>query len=87
MARLLIWAIATGFVTGAVWFAIIFFRRGTPDIEELRRLAAEDDLAVRRALPAVITDMEVPLRERQVAPRRESVRDRNLGVGEHRTPV
>ncbi len=30
MIRLIIWALATGFVTGAVWFAIHFFRRGTP---------------------------------------------------------
>ena len=26
--RLIIWAMATGFVTGAVWFAIHFLRRG-----------------------------------------------------------
>ncbi len=31
MLRLIIWAMATGFVTGAVWFAIHFFRRGIPE--------------------------------------------------------
>jgi|GEM_PF-3394415 len=28
MIRLILWAMATGFVTGAVWFAILFLRRG-----------------------------------------------------------
>lgn len=28
MVRLIIWAMATGFITGAVWFAIHFLRRG-----------------------------------------------------------
>ena len=37
MTEVVIWALSTGFVTGAVWFAILFYRRGTPDIEALRR--------------------------------------------------
>jgi hypothetical protein len=27
MLQIVLWALGTGFVTGAVWFAIIFFRR------------------------------------------------------------
>lgn len=27
MLRLVVWALATGFVTGAAWFAIVLFRR------------------------------------------------------------
>ena len=27
MLQIVVWAMATGFVTGAVWFAILFFRR------------------------------------------------------------
>ena len=27
MGRVVLWALGTGFVTGAVWFAILFFRR------------------------------------------------------------
>ena len=26
-AQVLLWALGTGFITGAVWFAIVFFRR------------------------------------------------------------
>lgn len=27
MLRIVLWALGTGFITGAVWFAIVFFRR------------------------------------------------------------
>jgi hypothetical protein len=27
MPQVLLWALGTGFITGAVWFAIVFFRR------------------------------------------------------------
>ena len=27
MLQIVLWALGTGFVTGAVWFAIVFFRR------------------------------------------------------------
>ena len=27
MSHIILWALGTGFVTGAVWFAILFFRR------------------------------------------------------------
>jgi len=30
MVKVVLWALGTGFVTGAVWFAILFFRRHPP---------------------------------------------------------
>ena len=27
MPQILLWALGTGFITGAVWFAVVFFRR------------------------------------------------------------
>ena len=27
MLQIILWALGTGFITGAVWFAIVFFRR------------------------------------------------------------
>lgn len=31
MLQIVLWALGTGFVTGAVWFAILFFRRHPTD--------------------------------------------------------
>lgn len=30
--QVLLWALGTGFVTGAVWFGILFFRRNAPRV-------------------------------------------------------
>jgi hypothetical protein len=35
--QVLLWALGTGFVTGAVWFGIIFFRRHPSRARELPR--------------------------------------------------
>jgi hypothetical protein len=35
--QVLFWALGTGFVTGAVWFAILFFRRNATHARELPR--------------------------------------------------
>lgn len=32
--RIVLWALGTGFVTGAVWFAILFFRRHPTGADE-----------------------------------------------------
>jgi hypothetical protein len=34
MPQVLLWALGTGFVTGAVWFAIVFFRRHPTQVNE-----------------------------------------------------
>ena len=34
MRKVVLWALATGFVAGAVWFAIISLRRHTEDAHE-----------------------------------------------------
>ena len=34
MLQVVLWALGTGFVTGAVWFAILFFRRHPTDAGE-----------------------------------------------------
>jgi len=35
--QVLVWALGTGFVTGAVWFAIVFFRRHPTPAHKLPR--------------------------------------------------
>lgn len=34
MDHIILWALGTGFVTGAVWFGILFFRRNAPSTAE-----------------------------------------------------
>jgi hypothetical protein len=43
MWRIVLWALATGFVTGAVWFAILFFRRHPVPTREPSALPAPQD--------------------------------------------
>jgi hypothetical protein len=41
--QILLWALGTGFVTGAVWFAILFFRRNArPKLEQPDPAKLED---------------------------------------------
>ena len=42
MLQIVLWALATGFVTGAVWFAIVFFRRHPTDAGEPPVLPASE---------------------------------------------
>lgn len=39
--QVVLWALGTGFVTGAVWFAILFFRRHPTDASEPPVLPAQ----------------------------------------------
>jgi len=60
--QVLLWALGTGFVTGAVWFAIVFFRRHPPQARELPRPPAS--LPGESITPAHMTRRLLELEER-----------------------
>ena len=43
MGHIVLWALLTGFVTGAAWFGILFFRRNLPPAAEPPALPPSQD--------------------------------------------